>query len=63
MKFDDSPFCRLAVGEPFAVVDARGRHEERVATGIGEAFAQIDLIGVDEEVLVEVADRVGFFGS
>ena len=53
----DDPARRHAAGGELLVVDGAGAgHVERVPAGVGEPPAEVDLVGVDEERRVEVAD-------
>ena len=55
-ELDDAPL-RHAAGRQLLVVDRlRARDEERVPAGVGQALAEVDLVGVDEELRVEPAD-------
>ena len=53
----DDPPRRDGAGRELLVVDgARVRDVERVPAGVGQAPAEVDLVGVDEELRVEAAD-------
>ena len=55
----DDPARRDAAGRELLVVHGAGAgHVERVPAGVGEPAAEVDLVGVDEERRVEVADLV-----